>query len=104
MTGKKLISLDKFINQALYDKKKGYYMKKLPFGNQGDFITSPGISKIFSEIITIWIILYWESLGKPKRFNIVELGSGDGELMMNMIKTSKTFQDFFNTTSFYIFF
>ena len=102
MTGKKLISLDKFINQALYDKKEGYYMKKLPFGKQGDFITSPGISKIFSEIITIWIILYWESLGKPKRFNIVELGSGDGELMVNMIKTSKNFQDFFNKTSFYI--
>ena len=26
------ISLDKFINFALYDKKKGYYMQKNPFG------------------------------------------------------------------------
>ena len=33
------ISLDKFIDFALYDKKKGYYMQKDPFGLKGDFIT-----------------------------------------------------------------
>ena len=37
------LSLDKFINFALYDKKHGYYMKKNPFGKKGDFITSPNI-------------------------------------------------------------
>ena len=26
------ISLDKYINQSLYDKKNGYYMTKNPFG------------------------------------------------------------------------
>ena len=45
---KKIISLDKFIDFSLYNKKSGYYIKKNPFGKKGDFITSPGISILFS--------------------------------------------------------
>ena len=44
------IPLDQFIYKALYHPKKGYYMKNMPFGKDGDFITAPNISKIFSEI------------------------------------------------------
>ena len=44
---KKSIPLDQFINLALYDKKFGYYMKKNPFGKEGDFITAPLISNLF---------------------------------------------------------
>ena len=40
----KYISLDKFINTALYNKKTGYYMKKNPFRKNGDFITAHNIS------------------------------------------------------------
>ena len=39
----KLISLDKFIDDSLYNEKFGYYMKKNPFGAKGDFITAPNI-------------------------------------------------------------
>ena len=44
-----LIPLDNFITNVLYDKRFGYYTSKNPFGKKGDFITSPGISKLFSE-------------------------------------------------------
>ena len=44
---KKSIPLDQFINISLYDKKFGYYMKKNPFGKDGDFITAPLISNLF---------------------------------------------------------
>ena len=40
--------LDKFIDHVLYHPKKGYYNKKIPFGKNGDFVTAPNISKIFS--------------------------------------------------------
>ena len=30
------LPLDQFINFALYDKDKGFYMKKNPFGQNGD--------------------------------------------------------------------
>ena len=69
---KNSLSLDKFINFSLYDKKFGYYMKKNPFGKESDFITAPNISRLFSEMIAIWIISFWQSLGSPKKFNLVE--------------------------------
>ena len=40
------LPLDQFINFALYDKDKGFYMKKNPFGEDGDFITAPNLSLI----------------------------------------------------------
>ena len=61
------IPLDKFIENALYHPKNGYYMKSFPFGKQGDFITSPHISKIFSEMIAIWLISYWKNFIKIKK-------------------------------------
>ena len=63
------LPLDRFINLSLYDDKFGYYMKKNPFGNKGDFITAPNISRLFSEMIAIWILSFWQSLGCPKKFN-----------------------------------
>ena len=57
------LALDKFINFCLYDKKIGYYMKKNPFGQTGDFTTAPNISRLFSEMIAVWTISFWENLG-----------------------------------------
>ena len=89
MTIKKnnLLSLDKFIEESLYKKKIGYYMKNNPFGKEGDFITAPNISILFSEMIAVWLISFWENLKCPKQFNLIELGAGNGEMMKLLIKT-----------------
>tara|TARA_B100000945_G_scaffold314976_1_gene313416 strand:+ start:239 stop:1273 length:1035 start_codon:yes stop_codon:yes gene_type:complete len=87
MQNKKLLPIDKFIELALYDKKKGYYMKKNPFGNLGDFTTSPNISVLFSEMLSIWIVLFCKSLKNLKQINIIELGAGNGEMIYQIIKT-----------------
>ena len=55
-TKEKILTLDKYINEALYNSKTGYYMKKNPFGLNGDFITSPNISILFSEMIAVWVV------------------------------------------------
>ena len=94
---RKSIPLDQFINIALYDKKFGYYMKKNPFGKKGDYITSPLISNLFSEMIAIWCVSFWESLKKPKKFFLVELGPGDGSLCKDLLRTFKNFKDFYNS-------
>ena len=44
----KILAIDKYIGEALYNKKHGYYMKKNPFGKNGDYITAPNISILFS--------------------------------------------------------
>ena len=96
------LPLDKFIEFALYDKDKGYYMKKNPFGKKGDFITAPNITRLFSEIIAIWVITFWKSIGSPKKFNLIELGAGNGEMMRVIIETSKNFSEFSDTCNFQI--
>jgi cyclopropane-fatty-acyl-phospholipid synthase len=94
---KKSIPLDQFINFVLYNKKFGYYMKSNPFGKKGDFITSPMISNLFGEMLAIWCVAFWESIGKPSKILLVELGPGDGSLSKSLLKTSKQFKKFYNS-------
>ena len=88
------ISLDKFIDQALYNKKYGFYMKKNPFGKKGDYITAPNISILFSEMISVWTIAFWQSLNCPKKINLIELGAGNGEMIYQMISSFEKFISF----------
>ncbi len=97
------IPLDRFINKVLYDKNYGYYMLKNPIGRKGDFITSPNISIMFSEMIAIWIISFWEKIGCPKKINIVELGAGNGEMMFQILKTVEKFNKFKFSSNFIIY-
>ena len=90
----KSLPVDKFFHNVLYDKKIGYYNSRLPFGRKGDFITAPGVSNLFSEMIAIWFISTWEVYGKPENFSIVELGPGDGSLMRTLIQVFKKFPEF----------
>jgi len=101
-TDKKDLPLDQFIEFALYDKVKGYYMKKNPFGKEGDFITAPNITRLFSEIIAIWVLTFWKSIGSPRKFNLLELGAGNGEMMKVIIETLKNFPECFNNCNFQI--
>ncbi len=93
------ISLDKFINLALYEKNFGYYMKKNPFGKKGDFTTAPNISRLFSEIIAIWIVSFWKNIGSPSNFNLIELGAGNGEMMNDILESFKKFPSFLNSVN-----
>ena len=92
-----LFTLDKFIEESLYNKTSGYYMKKNPFGKKGDFITSPNISILFSEMIAIWVVSFWQNLGCPKEFNLIELGAGNGEMMKVLVNTFDKFPIFKNS-------
>ena len=96
------LPLDKFIEMALYDKNSGYYMKRNPFGKEGDFTTSPNITRLFSEMIAIWVITFWKSIGSPKKFNLIELGAGNGEMMRVIIDTLKNFPECFDNCNFQI--
>ncbi len=99
----KALPVDRFFENVLFNKKDGYYSSNIPFGNKGDFITSPGISSLFSEIIGIWFVSVWNNLKKPKSFNIVELGPGDGSLTKVLIKTFNKFPEFKKSTNIYLY-
>jgi len=91
----KSMPIDQFIDVALYDKKFGYYMKKNPFGKEGDYITSPLISNLFGEMLAIWCVAFWKHIGKPKKILITELGPGDASLCKNLLNTFKNFKSFY---------
>jgi NADH dehydrogenase [ubiquinone] 1 alpha subcomplex assembly factor 7 len=99
----KKIPIDRFFENVLYDKKFGYYSKKYPFGVKGDYITAPLVSRLFSEMIAIWLINVWHEIGKPNKFNIVELGPGSGDLIKVLIESFKNFDEFYKSTSIFLY-
>ena len=99
----KFLPVDKFFQNVLYDKKLGYYVTRQPFGIDGDFITAPKISNLYSEMIAIWIISAWQVFGKPKKINIIELGPGDGSLTKILLEVSKTFPKFNSAKQIYLY-
>ena len=99
----KRIPIDKFIENALYDKSYGYYSKKVSFGKHGDFVTAPEISFLFSEMLALWVVALWKHLKKPRKFNIVELGPGSGRMNSTLIKVFKKFPEFFNSTNIFLY-
>ena len=53
-------------------------------------------------MISIWVISFWQSLGSPKKFNLVELGAGNGEMMKDLIDSFQNFPIFLNSCNFII--
>lgn len=90
------ITVDRLMKEALTSSPNSYYKHKNLLGAQGDFITSPEISQVFGEAIALWCIETWESLGKPKKINLVELGPGRGLLMRDLLKVAKIAPEFFS--------
>ena len=84
---KKILPLDEYIDFCLYKFKESYYQKKIHFGRNGDFVTSPHVSSIFSEMLAIWIVLFWNKIKQPKTINILELGPGDGTMSKDIISS-----------------
>ena len=88
------ISLENFMEIALFDNNNGYYNTNKIIGQKGDFITSPEINQIFSEMILTNIYNQWESLGKPKNFSIIDLGPGKGSMMRDILLKSSFSKEF----------
>ncbi len=82
------MSLDKFMELCLYDKLFGYYSNNNPIGSQGDYITAPEISQMFGELIGLWLLQVWYDQNLPNKFNLVELGPGNGTLMKDILRAT----------------
>jgi len=103
MLNKKIYSLDTFLKHVLYNKQKGYYENKIPFGPKGDYITSPTISVLFSEMIAIFIIIFWKKIGRPKNLNVIDMGGGNGEMIFQIYKSLENFPEILKNFKFYIY-
>lgn len=81
------MTVERFWEIALFDRKDGYYSAHEPFGRSGDFTTAPEISQMFGELIGAWCIGTWAELGRPSPFLLTEIGPGRGTLMADILRT-----------------
>ena len=88
------LPLAEYIHWCMADPKDGYYANQAAIGAKGDFVTAPEISQLFGEMIGIWAAETWQLLGKPARFNLVELGPGKGTLMQDLLRIGNAVPDF----------
>ncbi len=86
--------LDRYMGLCLGHPQHGYYMTRDPFGAAGDFTTSPEISQVFGEMIGVWCVNAWTSLGSPSPFALVEFGPGRGTLMADLLRAAKASSEF----------
>jgi len=83
------LSVPQYMELCLHDPQEGYYATRPALGAQGDFITAPLVSQMFGEIIGVWLIETWRRLGRPISFRLVEMGPGDGTLMVDIQRTAQ---------------
>ena len=65
------LSVADFMEDALGHPRFGYYTTRDPLGAAGDFITAPEISQMFGELIGLWCVVQWRSMGAPDPFRLV---------------------------------
>ena len=82
------IRIDEFMRVALQDPEQGYYTRKDPIGRSGDFITSPEISQMFGELVSMWMADIWLRAGRPAPVRVVELGPGRGTMMTDILRAA----------------
>lgn len=77
----KSITFARFMEMALYQPGEGYYTHRSGLiGARGDFYTAPHLTPVFGELVARQVAEFWERLGRPSRFEVVEVGAGQGLL------------------------
>lgn len=75
------IPFAEFMAQALYHPAHGYYATPASrIGRAGDYVTSPEAHPVFGGLVARQLAQFWELLGRPPSFRIVEAGAGNGTL------------------------
>ena len=88
------LPIDRYMALCLGHPQLGYYMTRDPFGATGDFTTAPEISQVFGELLGVWCVAAWESVGSPSPFALVELGPGRGTLMADILRATAAMTEF----------
>ncbi|MEQ9507144.1 MAG: SAM-dependent methyltransferase [Hyphomonas sp.] len=80
------IPLSTYMQLALHDPQAGYYAARPGIGR--DFTTAPETSQVFGELIGVWLVHEWRALGTPEAFQLVEIGPGRGQLMLDALRVA----------------
>jgi SAM-dependent MidA family methyltransferase len=84
------ISVERYMSLCLGH----YYASRDPLGAAGDFTTAPEISQMFGELLGLWAVEVWHTIGRPTPFRLVELGPGRGTLMADALRAATLMPEF----------
>ncbi|MPZ54446.1 MAG: hypothetical protein GEU79_17250 [Acidimicrobiia bacterium] len=77
------VPFERFMELALYGEEGFFTTGKLRSDRTGDFMTSPEVSPLFGETISVYVRALHESCGDP--FMVVEAGAGSGSLIKPLL-------------------
>src|SRR2546426_10235124 len=80
------IPFAEFMEAALYDPEHGFYTRPA-VGEAGHFVTSPHVSPVFGILVARQVEEFWELLGRPDPFAVIEVGAGDGTLARQILES-----------------
>lgn len=76
------VRFDEWVDHCLYDPVTGFYgAGHGRSGRRGDFLTSPEVGPLFGAVLARALDHWWDELGQPARFPVVDAGSGPGTLL-----------------------
>ena len=74
------IPFDTYLELALYAPGVGFYAAEGEAGRRGDFLTSPELGPLFGAVVARALDHWWEELGAPDPFVVIEAAAGVGTL------------------------
>ena len=73
------VAFSAFMDAALY-APDGFYESGGRAGRRGDFLTSPEVGPLFGAVIARALDGWWDDLGRPDPYVVVDAGAGPGTL------------------------
>lgn len=98
------ITFADYMELVLYHPLHGYYASSsYRISKSGDFLTSPHLADDFGEMLAIQLYQFWQILGQPQIFTILEMGAGRGLLASQILAYSRQeYPDFFKSIDYLI--
>lgn len=88
------ITFARFMEMVLYQPDEGYYTHRSGLiGARGDFYTAPHLTPVFGTLVSRQIAEFWERLGRPVNFEVVEVGAGQGLLASDILSGLRLYDD-----------
>jgi SAM-dependent MidA family methyltransferase len=96
------ITFEKFMEMALYDVDFGYYTSRnARIGRKGDYYTSSYLHPVFGAMLGRQLEEMWEAMGRPRDFEVLEMGAGAGYLCKDILDFLKK-REIFSSLRYYI--
>ena len=83
------LPFDEWMEAALYDPDDGFFSRAGGAGRAGaDFVTSVEVGSLFGALVARAVDGWWDQLGRPDPFLVVDVGAGRGQLARDLLRAS----------------